>query len=52
MIFACDVLLRRFNGTIYEAELQNLRQKYIYKDIPDEEYLKDRDWIIELKKIK
>lgn len=51
VIFGIDYLVKKLGGTIYEAELKALRKKYIYKDISDEEYIRDKTYLINLKKI-
>lgn len=51
VIFVIDKLSKRFKDTCFEKELISLRKKYIYKDISNEEFLKDKLWLSELKKL-
>lgn len=51
VIFRIDYLVKKLGGTIYELELKSLRKKYIYKDISDEEYIRDKNYLMDLKKI-
>jgi hypothetical protein len=40
-----------FKGTTYDAELKMLRKKYIYKDISRGEFLRDVEYLTNMKNI-
>jgi hypothetical protein len=52
VIFFIDQLREEmFNNTIYDSELKMLRKKYIYKDISNNELVKDVEYLINMKNI-
>jgi hypothetical protein len=51
VISTIDKLQNYFDGSIYKKELKMLRLKYIYKDISNQELLKDIKYLKDLHSI-
>lgn len=51
VISSIDKLQPKLRSTIYERELKSMREKYVFKDISYQEFLKDVYYLKQIKKI-
>lgn len=51
IIFTIDKYSKYLENSIYYKDLQNLRKKYIYKDISANEAITDIKWLWNIKQI-